>query len=177
MSVLHLIKKFCYNKTYIKFYNMMKNKDEICKQINDCVLYKKNEDMIPYIEELYSYVCSEIDFCGYKKETINREKENCYRTKKVKSQNGEKGKEKVLVEKMLFKSELKSYNAEIDIISQDVLNLQLLKEKLEEGHLTPDLLTYCDKVLYRNRINKRVYLLGLVLVILLLAFAIITYVI
>lgn len=169
MKITDYFARFIFNETYRHLYPMQE-KEDICNKINTCDV-NENTPLAKDILSLYHFALGECELNTIDSDYIEKKMDKtCYKNKRVKITDEETNKketEKIRVEKrnIFAKNDLNKYKNQLKQIETDATAVEKLIIALENSSLTESQLLLCDKILLKNKIAKRVYIIALVAVI------------
>lgn len=176
MKIKDTIRKFIFTETYLNLYPLTEKGQQICDDINSCDLLDNDNQLAKDIKMLYRFILSKKAVDTIASDTLDRNLDNCYRTKKVKIKDEEENKkviEEIQVKKMGvgIKRDINRFTAEKQNVQDDVHQLNSLAENIKNGKLQVSDLPLCDEVLKHNRISTRVYIAIIIVIVLIIAFS------
>lgn len=176
MKIKNIVKKIIFNDAYLNLYPLTEKGQPICDRINNCDLLDDTDQLAKDIKDLYRFVLSKRAVDTIDSDTLNRNLDNCFKTKRVKIKDEEEDKkvvEKIQVERkgVGVKRDIKRFNAEKQNVDDDASQLELLADNIKNGKLQVTDLPLCDKVLRYNRISTRVYIAIVIVIILIIVFS------
>lgn len=169
MKITDYFARLIFNKAYLHLYPMQKKKN-ICDEINKCDV-NENTPLAKDILSLYQFALSECVLNTIDSDYIERQMNNtCYKSKRVRVTDEETEKketEKIRIEKknIFAQNDLKKYRNQLKQIEADATAVEKLILALENKSLAESQLLLCDKILLKNKVAKRVYIVALIAVI------------
>ena len=135
--------------------------------------------MTKSIIELYELLLSEGTLNNLESDILERELDTCYREKRVKIKDEETDKkviEKIRIAKkgVGIKDEINAYEKKMKHLSLDATVIENLVYKFNHSNVSNSDLPILDKILYKNRISKKIYMVTLIVIILLLVLSLIS---
>lgn len=164
-TLISLIKGRIFTPTYIRLYPLSP-KENIVEKINTYD-YSLNDEFTKDINTLYSYLCSDYSEKQLDAESLDRNLETFYKTKKVKHKDKEtktKTIEKIRVEKSGFYNEsgIKVYTKKHEQAEEDSKHIDSLIDRLLGGEVTAEDIPELDKTLKRHKFKTSTYIAAIV---------------
>lgn len=170
---LATIKQLFFNHPFLSLYPICEKtndeKEELIASFNSCDINEESETAT-LVNELYAYTLSKVNLYQYESESLERNLNHSYKTKKIKTLNeetGKKEKSKITVEKRGSKRIIERFKSREEFAEKNTERFRELAEAFEQRSLTKEHLPLLDMLLEENRYKKWLYTTAMTIVLLL----------